>query len=65
MVIKCTKLYDPEAYNSVSILPTGFLYVEAILRDITTSSLVIQCTRLYNLEAFGSVSNLPKGFNTK
>ena len=26
MMIKCTKLYDPEAYGSVSILPTRFFY---------------------------------------
>jgi hypothetical protein len=71
-VIKCTKLYDPEAWDSVSILPTRFSIKWCYnLWPLTLKSnkvlpliMVIQCTKLYDTEAYGLVSIL-QSFNTK
>jgi uncharacterized membrane protein len=68
MVIKSTKLYDPEAYGSVSILPTRFFY-QVILRPLTLKNnrtlpliVVIKTTKLNDPEANCLVSILPTRF---
>jgi hypothetical protein len=63
MVIKCTKLSDPEAYSSVSILPIWFFYLKVMLQSLTLKSyrilpfiMVIKYIKMHNPEAYGSVS---------
>ena len=66
MVIKCTKLYDPEAYGSVSIPPTSFSTKWCYSLDLWPLTLIINrvpplmmMIKLYDPEAYDSVSILP------
>jgi hypothetical protein len=67
MMIKCTKLYDPMAHNSVSIITTMLLLDGATTLTydfdrILPLAIVIQCTKLYGPQAYNSVSILPTMF---